>query len=74
MKYVLGCWLETCDDDTGGFGPRGGIGELLMLLGTEKKRMETKQSYSTCSERHSKVKLRNYAQNIKSIDLKKVRA
>lgn len=42
MKYVLGGWLETCDDDTGGLGPRGGIGELLMLLGTEKKKMEMK--------------------------------
>lgn len=49
MKYVLGGWLETCDDDTGGLGPRGGIGELLMLLGTEKKKMEMKQRYSTFS-------------------------
>lgn len=46
MKYVLGGWLETCDDDTGGLGPCGGIGELLMLLETEKEKMEMKQSYS----------------------------
>lgn len=45
MKYVLGRWLETCDDDTGGLGSRGGIGELLMFLGTEKKRMEMKQLF-----------------------------
>lgn len=47
MKNVLGGWLETCDDDTGGLGPCGGIGELLMLLGTKKRRKEMKQSYST---------------------------
>ena len=38
MKNVLGGWLETCDDDTGSLGPRGGVGELLMLLGTKKRR------------------------------------
>lgn len=54
MKYVLGGWLETCNDDTGGLGPRGGIGELLMLLGTEKKKMQMKQ-FSTFSQRHTKL-------------------
>lgn len=38
MKNVLGGWLETRDDDTGSLGPRGRIGELLMLLGTKKRR------------------------------------
>lgn len=42
MKYVLGGWLEACDDDAGCLGPRGGVGELLMLLGTEKRREEMK--------------------------------
>lgn len=45
MEYVLGGWLETCNDDTGGLGPRGGIGELLMLLGTEKKKMQMMQLF-----------------------------
>lgn len=46
MKNVLGGWLETCDDGTGGLGPRGGIGELLlMVLETEEKRRGVKQGY-----------------------------
>lgn len=45
MEYVLGGWLETCNDDTGGLGPRGGIGELLMLLGTGKKKMQMMQLF-----------------------------
>lgn len=49
MKYVLGGWLETCDDDTGGLGPRGRIGELLMLLGTEKRRKEMRRCEPTVS-------------------------
>lgn len=32
MKYILGGWLETCDDNTWSLGPCGGIAELLMLL------------------------------------------
>lgn len=58
MKYVLGGWLETCDDDTGGLGPCGGIGELLMLLGTEKKKMQMKQLFYFFPETN-KVNLRN---------------
>lgn len=49
VEYVLGGRLEACDDDTGGLGPRGGVGELLMLLGTEERRKEMKQHYSTFS-------------------------
>lgn len=37
VKYILGGWLETCDDDTGGFGPCGRVGQLLMFLGDRKK-------------------------------------
>ena len=43
MKYVRGGGLEACDDDTWGLGPRGGIGELFMLLGTENRRKEMRQ-------------------------------
>lgn len=68
MKYVLGGWLEACDDDTGRLGPRGGIGELLMLLGIEKRRKEMKQSFSAFSQAYSQIKLRKYALNIKNID------
>lgn len=60
MKDVLGGWLETCNDDTGGLGPRGGVGELLMLLGTEKKKMQMKQLFYLFPETY-KVKLRNSA-------------
>lgn len=67
MKYVLGSWLETCNDGTRGLGPCGGIGELLMLLGTEKKKMQMKQLFYFFLETY-KVKLRNYAQNIKSVN------
>lgn len=32
MKYVLGGWFETCDNDTWSLWPCGRIAELLILL------------------------------------------
>lgn len=49
VKYVRGGGLEARDDDAWGLGPRGGIGELLMLLETENRRKEMRQCDPTIS-------------------------
>lgn len=42
VEYVFGGRFEVCDDDIGGFGFCGGVGELFMFLGIEERRKEMK--------------------------------
>lgn len=68
MKYVLGGWLETCDDNTWSLGPRGGIAELLMLLRDKRgKKLYQVESNSLCKNDITELKLHILLMNVKCV-------
>jgi len=74
MKYILGGWLETCDDNTWSLGPCGGIAELLMLLRDKRgeKRYQV-ELYKLCKNDTAELKLHILLMNVKCVYKKRCR-
>ena len=68
MKYILGGWLETCDDNTWSLGPCGGIAELLMLLGDKRgEKWYQVELYKLCKNDITELKLYILLMNVKCV-------
>lgn len=68
MKYILGGWLETCDDNTWSLGPCGGIAELLMLLRDKRgKKWYQVELNKLCKNDITELKLHFLLMNVKRV-------